>query len=112
MNILGLDSSPLRRMRSRFGDTERILPEETQGEEPAELDTIPIMPAKFLQDATMRDDPANHAGRYRLCADILGPELEQVNVMRCHLNEVPECLHSNFRFARRERYLEWARSLC
>lgn len=78
-------------MRSRFGDTETILPEETQGDEPAELDTIPIMPAKFLQDATMRDDPANHAGRYRLCADILGPGPEQVNVMRCHLNEVPEC---------------------
>lgn len=30
----------------------------------------------------MRDDPANHAGRYRLCADMLGPGLEQVNVMR------------------------------
>ncbi len=87
-------------MRSRFGDTERILPEETQGEEPAELDTIPIMPAKFLQDATMRDDPANHAGRYRLCADILGPGLEQVNVMRCHLNEVPECSFLSTRLRR------------
>jgi hypothetical protein len=78
-------------MRSRFGDTERILPEETQGEEPAELDTIPIMPAKFLRDATLRDDPANHADGDRLSADILGPGLEQVNVMRCHPNEVPEC---------------------
>jgi hypothetical protein len=48
-------------MCSPLGDTERILPEETQGYDPAELDTIPIMPAKFLQDATMRDDPANHA---------------------------------------------------
>jgi hypothetical protein len=67
------------------------LPEETQGDEPAELDTIPIMPAKFLRDATLRDDPANHADRDRLSADILGPELKQVNVMRCHPNEVPEC---------------------
>jgi hypothetical protein len=49
------------------------------------------MLAKFLRDATLRDDPANHADRDRLSADILGPGLEQVNVMRCHPNEVPEC---------------------
>jgi hypothetical protein len=67
------------------------LPEETQGDEPAQLDTIPIMLAKFLQDATTQDDRANHAGRDRLSADILGPGLGQVNVMRCHPNEVPEC---------------------
>jgi len=67
------------------------LPEETRGDEPAELDTIPIMLAKFLPDARVRDDPANHAGWDRLSADILGPELKQVNVMRCHPNEVPEC---------------------
>jgi hypothetical protein len=42
----------------------------------------------------MRADPANHAGWDRLSADILGPELKQVNVMRCHPNEVPECFEA------------------